>query len=109
MTFDHCPDISHIAIVRYDIARTCCQRLYRLPNSKASVRVVRLSKRLTRRQNEIRLQGLRILARIIVRAYLKGQSDAKAGRNGNDATHRIPDSTSMIGQLQPQKEPEHVA
>ncbi len=39
--------------------------------------------RLTRRQNEIRLRGLRILARIIVRAHLASLREAEAGRNGS--------------------------
>ena len=41
-----------------------------------------MSTRLTRRQNEIRLRGLRILARMIVRAHLASLREAEAGRNG---------------------------
>ena len=42
-----------------------------------------MSTKLTRRQNEIRLRGLRILARIIVRAHLASLTEAEAGRNGS--------------------------
>ena len=42
-----------------------------------------LSTKLTRKQNEIRLRGLRILARMIVRAHLASLREAGAGRNGS--------------------------
>ena len=42
-----------------------------------------MSTRLTRRQNEMRLRGLRILARIIVRAHLASLREANPGRNGS--------------------------
>lgn len=41
-----------------------------------------MSTRLTRRQNEIRLRGLRILARIIARAHLASLRQAESRRNG---------------------------
>ena len=37
--------------------------------------------RLTREQEQIRLKGLRILARIIVRAHLRSLMEKDAGRN----------------------------
>ena len=39
--------------------------------------------RLTREQEAIRLKGLRILARIIVRAHLRSLMEKKAGRNAS--------------------------
>lgn len=42
-----------------------------------------LSTRLSSKQNETRLQGLRILARMIVRAHLARLMEAEAGRNGS--------------------------
>ncbi len=42
-----------------------------------------MSTKLTRRQNEIRLRGLRILARIIVRAHLASLREAEDRRNGS--------------------------
>ena len=39
--------------------------------------------RLTKEQNEMRLQGLRILARMIVRAHLASLSEEDAKKNGS--------------------------
>ena len=39
--------------------------------------------RLTREQEAIRLKGLRVLARIIVRAHLRSLVDKKAGRDAS--------------------------
>lgn len=42
-----------------------------------------LSTRLSSKQNETRLQGLRILARMIVRAHLARLREAEAGTDGS--------------------------
>ena len=39
--------------------------------------------RLTKKQEELRIQGLRILARMMVRAYLKDLADANRGVSQN--------------------------
>ena len=42
-----------------------------------------MSTKLTKKQNEIRLRGLRILARIIVRAHLASLREAEGRRSGS--------------------------
>ena len=49
-----------------------------------------MSTRLTKKQNEIRLRGLRILARIIVRSQLASLGETEAGRNGDGVVPRDP-------------------
>ena len=72
-----------------------------------------MSTRLTRRQNEIRLRGLRILARIIVCAHLASLREADAGAippGVRPATADAPGTDSAPGAaraLSP-KEDEHV-
>ena len=46
--------------------------------------------RLTKEQNAIRLRGLRILARMIVRAHLRSLIDQDAERNGSKRGDDIP-------------------
>ena len=72
-----------------------------------------MSTRLTKKQNEIRLRGLRILARIIVRAHLASLREADAGRNGSGvgpATDDAPGTDSAPGAARalPPTEDEHV-
>ena len=52
-----------------------------------------MSTRLTKKQNEIRLRGLRILARIIVRAHLASLREADAARNGSGTDSVIADGS----------------
>ena len=58
--------------------------------------------RLTREQEEIRLRGLRILARMIVRAHLDGAAD-EGQRSSNGGHH-----TEGPGRDVPGKDGEHV-
>ena len=72
-----------------------------------------MSTRLTKKQNEIRLRGLRILARMIVRAHMASLREADAGRNGSGvgpAAADAPGTDSAPGAARalPPKEDEHV-
>ncbi len=58
-----------------------------------------MSTRLTKGQNEIRLRGLRILARIIVRAHLASLREAESGRNGSGPVR----PESPTGELSPKE------
>ena len=77
------------------------------PASAAGIKKVSfLSKkqRLTPEQNEIRLRGLRILARMIARAHLDAVADAAVVAHGDDA-----DGPDGPGQKDdPHKDGEHV-
>ena len=58
-----------------------------------------MSTKLTRKQNEIRLRGLRILARIIVRAHLASLREAEDRRNGSSPGH----PQSPAGEIPPEE------
>ena len=72
------------------------------------VQHVRKSLRLTRKQNETRLQGLRILARMIVWAHLVSIREADVGRNGSGPAAPDGDPASSTEQALPPKEGGHV-
>ena len=77
------------------------------PAANAGFRKVHLlskKQRLTPEQNEIRLRGLRILARMIARAHLDSVAEAAAVAHGDDA-----DGPGVPGQGDaPHKDGEHV-
>ena len=50
---------------------------------------------LTKEQEAMRLKGLRILARIIVRAHLSSLANGNAGLNGRIAVHDVDESARV--------------
>ena len=72
-----------------------------------------MSTRLTRKQNEIRLRGLRIPARMIARSHLASLREADPARNGSNVGNVADaasgaDSAQGEGQAPPLEEDGHV-
>ena len=59
--------------------------------------------RLTKEQEAIRLRGLRILARMIVRAHLASHSKDDAGRNGSGTVDDIESPSNPHGDPAPKE------